>query len=63
RAAGLTGIGIANVRERLEVQFGDTASFTAGPVEDDVWLAEIHMPLLRDGPGGPQRTDAESPPT
>jgi len=63
RAAGLTGIGIANVRERLEVQFGDTASFTAGPVEDDVWLAEIHMPLLRDGPAGPPRTDAESPPT
>jgi len=63
RAAGLTGIGIANVRERLEVQFGDTASFTAGPVEDDVWLAEIHMPLLRDGPGGPPRTDAESQPT
>ncbi|HXW73602.1 MAG TPA: histidine kinase [Steroidobacteraceae bacterium] len=63
RAAGLTGIGIANVRERLEVQFGDAASFTAGPVEDDVWLTEIHMPLLRDGPGGPPRADAETPPT
>ena len=62
RAAGLTGIGMANVRERLEVQFGDTASFTAGPVEDDVWLAEIHMPLLRDGPGGPPRADTEGPP-
>ena len=62
RAAGLTGIGIANVRERLEVQFGDTASFTAGPVEDDVWLAEIHMPLLRDGPGAPPRPGAGSPP-
>ena len=53
KAAGLTGIGIANVRERLEVQFGDAASFTAGPADDDLWLAEIHMPLLRDGPGGP----------
>jgi len=53
KTAGLTGIGIANVRERLEVQFGDAASFTAGPADDDLWLAEIHMPLLRDGPAGP----------
>jgi hypothetical protein len=61
RAVGLTGIGIANVRERLEVQFGDAASFTAGPADDDLWLAEIHMPLLRDGPGGPpQRPEAGS---
>jgi hypothetical protein len=53
KSAGLTGIGLANVRERLEVQFGDAASFTAGPADDELWLAEIHMPLLRDGPGGP----------
>ena len=60
KAIGLTGIGIANVRERLEVQFGDAASFTAGPADDDLWLAEIHMPLLRDGPGGPpQRPEAD----
>jgi hypothetical protein len=60
RAAGLTGIGIANVRERLEVQFGEAATFSAGPAENDLWLAEIHMPLLRDGPGGPPRPAAES---
>jgi len=54
RAAGLAGIGLANVRERLEVQFGAAATFTAGPAEDDLWLAEIHMPLLRDGPGAPK---------
>jgi hypothetical protein len=55
KAAGLPGIGLANVRERLEVQFAAAATFTAGPAEEDMWLAEIHMPLLRDGPGGPPR--------
>jgi hypothetical protein len=50
RAAGADGIGLSNVRERLGVQFGSTATFTAGPAEDDLWLAEINMPLLRDGP-------------
>ena len=33
KAIGHTGIGLANVRERLEVQFGERARFTAGPVE------------------------------
>jgi hypothetical protein len=55
KAAGLPGIGLANVRERLEVQFAAAATFTAGPAEEDMWLAEIHMPLLRDGPAGPPR--------
>jgi len=41
------------VRERLEVQFGAAASFSAAPADDNLWLAEIHMPLLRDGPGAP----------
>jgi hypothetical protein len=53
KAAGLPGIGLTNVRERLEVQFGDAATFTAAPADDNLWLAEIHMPLLRDGPGAP----------
>ena len=53
KAAGLEGIGLANVRERLEVQFGAAASFSAAPADDNLWLAEIHMPLLRDGPGAP----------
>lgn len=44
------GIGLANVRDRLAVQFGERASFTAGPSDDQQWVAEIHMPLLRDGP-------------
>jgi Histidine kinase len=53
KVSGLSGIGLNNVRERLEVQFGAAASFAAGPADDTAWLAEIHMPLLRDGPGGP----------
>ena len=58
KAAGLPGIGLANVRERLEVQFGAGATFTAGPADNDLWLAEIHMPLLRDGPGAPARPES-----
>jgi hypothetical protein len=53
KATGLEGIGLANVRERLEVQFGAAATFSAAPADDNLWLAEIHMPLLRDGPGAP----------
>jgi Histidine kinase len=44
------GIGLANVRERLQVQFGERALFSAGPAGEDLWVAQIVMPLLRDGP-------------
>jgi two-component system, LytTR family, sensor kinase len=58
RAAGVAGIGLANVRERLEVQFGAAATFSAGPAAPDLWLAQIDMPLLRDGPiGAPREAD------
>ncbi len=62
KPAGLPGIGLANVRERLEVQFGAGASFSAGPADDNLWLAEIHMPLLRDGPGAPVRPESDPRP-
>jgi hypothetical protein len=61
KAVGLPGIGLSNVRERLEVQFGEGATFTAGPVDDDLWLAEIRMPLLRDGPAGAARPAGDAP--
>jgi Histidine kinase len=61
KATGLPGIGLANVRERLEVQFGEAATFNAGPADHDLWLAEIHMPLLRDGPGGPRPESGPAP--
>ena len=46
------GIGLGNVRERLAVQFGARATFSAAARAGDVWVAEIRMPLLRDGPEG-----------
>ena len=47
RAGGNGGIGLRNVRDRLAIQFGERASFRAGPGEGD-WVAEIRMPLLTD---------------
>ena len=46
--AGPDGIGLNNVRERLDVQFGADASFTAGPTRFDEWTAEITIPTLRE---------------
>jgi two-component system, LytTR family, sensor kinase len=54
------GIGLANVRERLSVQFGERASFEAGPEGEQQWGAEIHMPLLRDGPEATARVPADA---
>src|SRR5437773_1363094 len=60
RASGATGIGLTNVRERLAVQFGERATFEAGPIDNNVWQAQIHMPLLRDGPESAARPEARS---
>jgi hypothetical protein len=46
---GQTGIGIRNVRERLAIQFGDRATFQSALGQDTMWIAEIRMPLLRNG--------------
>ena len=58
KGSGNAGIGLANVRERLAVQFGERATFEAGPTDGNIWRAEIHMPLLRDGPESAARPDA-----
>src|SRR5271163_2070505 len=42
--AGPDAIGLNNVRERLDVQFGADASFTAGPTGSEEWTAEITIP-------------------
>jgi len=47
---GCAGIGLRNVRERLAIQFGDRATFSAMPGYNNVWIAEVRLPLLRDGP-------------
>ncbi len=48
--AGRDGIGLRNVRERLAVQFTERATFQAQAADPRTWIAEIRMPLLRDGP-------------
>jgi hypothetical protein len=48
--AGRDGIGLRNVRERLQVQFAERATFNASAADATNWIAEIRMPLLRDGP-------------
>jgi LytS/YehU family sensor histidine kinase len=45
---GADGIGIRNVRERLDLQFGARATFEAGPADPSSWIAEIRMPSVRD---------------
>jgi|KBSSwiStaDraftv2_1062776.scaffolds.fasta_scaffold00489_25 hypothetical protein len=47
---GRDGIGLRNVRERLAVQFAERATFTAEAAGAGDWIAQIRMPLLRDGP-------------
>ena len=47
---GCAGIGLRNVRERLAIQFGERATFSATSGYDNVWIAEVRLPLLRDGP-------------
>jgi len=51
--AGPAAIGLNNVRERLDVQFGAEASFTAGPSGSEEWTAEITIPALRELPARP----------
>lgn len=46
-----SGIGLANVRERLALHFGARATLQAGPAAAHEWSAIIRMPLLYDGPG------------
>lgn len=41
------GIGLANVRDRLEARYGAEASLTAGPTETGGWQAVIRLPLER----------------
>ncbi len=52
--AGPDGIGLTNVRERLDVQFGTEASFSAGPTGNEEWTAEITIPTLRELPARPE---------
>lgn len=48
RCAGGDGIGLKNVRERLAIQFGQSAAFSAAATDDRLWVAEIRVPLLAE---------------
>ncbi|MFM5948890.1 MAG: sensor histidine kinase [Novosphingobium sp.] len=41
------GIGLANVRDRLEARYGQDASLTAGPSNEGGWRAVLRLPLER----------------
>ena len=59
-AARPDGVGLNNVRERLDVQFGADASFTAGPSGIEEWTAEITIPTLRELAAWPSVNPSES---
>lgn len=46
--AGRDGIGLHNVRERLQVQFGAQATLSVGSIEPRTWIAEVRIPVLRE---------------
>src|SRR5258705_7083779 len=46
RGTGAAGIGLANVRERLAVQFGERATFAAGPPGENNSRGQNHNPPL-----------------
>jgi two-component system, LytTR family, sensor kinase len=41
------GIGLANVRDRIEARYGEEASLTAGPDANGGWRAVLRLPLER----------------
>jgi hypothetical protein len=47
-AAGRSGIGLRNVRERLAVHFGETGTLRAQAEQPGVWAAVVQLPLLRE---------------
>jgi hypothetical protein len=59
RVVNQAGIGLNNVRERLQVQFGTRAGLEAGLEPATGWVAEVRMPALPDPPAArPEPHDA-----
>jgi hypothetical protein len=53
RLANAAGIGLANVRERLQVHFGARGELRTSVTPDHRWLAEVRLPALHAAPGEP----------
>jgi LytS/YehU family sensor histidine kinase len=49
KAGSGTGIGLANVRDRLATRFGDAADLVSGPASGGGWRTVIRLPLIRHG--------------
>jgi hypothetical protein len=49
RILGADGIGLRNVRERMDVQFEGRAHLAAGSIDCE-WVSEITMPAMRESP-------------
>ena len=59
RVVNCAGIGLNNVRERLQVQFGASAGLQTSLEPSTGWVAEVRMPALPDPPAArPEPHDA-----
>jgi len=50
RVVNQAGIGLSNVRERLQVHFGPHGQLRTNLEPANRWAAEVHLPALRDSP-------------
>ena len=58
RVVNHAGIGITNVRERLQVHFGMRGGLQTGLESANRWVAAVHLPALRESPLNPPGPDA-----
>jgi len=58
---GGTGIGMANVAERLKVLYGDTAKMTIDSRDGKGTLVRLRLPLLQEGAGVPDALTKNAP--
>ena len=58
---GGTGIGMANVAERLKVLYGDTAKMTIDSRDGKGTLVRLRLPLLEEGAGVPDALTKNAP--
>jgi two-component system LytT family sensor kinase len=56
---GGTGIGMANVAERLKVLYGDTAKMTIDSHSEKGTLVRLRLPILQEGSGVPAALSEE----
>lgn len=60
RSSDSTGVGLANVRARLALLWGERASLTLEQAGEDLVRARLLMPVMRMEMGGPVREEART---